>query len=379
MDGLDLVSGLDRMVVVSEPVALLPSRRSLLQECLRVMRLRLQQGEWGAFLPGERILAEQLQVGRDTIRLTLAELTTEGWISAAASGKRRQIMARKQAPRKKKSALWRIGMLSPFHLEKMSQTMLSEVDHVRGLLAQRGGSLDLHVPAWYESPNPQRRLQLLLEENPCDAWILHRSSVQVQQYFQKTRTPCLLRGHPHAGIDLPHLDYDWKAIARHAMGELWRKGHRQIGILLPEDRLRGNLAALEGARSFEEEGVRLTEIWENDTTDGLLRAVEQAVAKSHAPTAFIALRPRQVLSLMSWLGACGRPIPKHFSIISLAEEPFFAYIVPKVSTYHIEPSSFARKVVRHLEWLVDGQIGDHGSLLLMPDFQAGGSVGKIPS
>jgi hypothetical protein len=34
-------------------------------------------------------------------------------------------------------------------------------------------------------------------------------------------------------------------------------------------------------------------------------------------------------------------------------------------------------VVRHLELLVDGQIGDHGSLLLMPDFHAGNSVAKI--
>lgn len=356
---------------------MLPSRRSLLQECLRVMRLRLQQGEWTDFLPGERVLAELLQVGRDTIRLTLAELTREGWISSASGGKRRQIIRRKTSKRTEPTTQWRIGMLSPYQLERMSQTMLSEVDHVRSLIAQRGGHLDLHVPPWYDSQSPDRRLRKLIEENSYDAWILHRSSSRVQQFFQQSRTPCLLRGYPHVGVDLPHIDFDWRAIARHAMGELWRKGHRSIGILLPDDQLRGNIAALEGARAFDEQGVVLSEIWENGSTSGLLQSVQTAVAKSPSPTAFIALRPRQVVSLITWLGSCGHPVPHHFSLISLAEEPFFEFIVPKVSTYHIEPSSFARKVVRHLELLVDGQIGDHGSLLLMPDFIAGTSVGKI--
>jgi DNA-binding LacI/PurR family transcriptional regulator len=356
---------------------LLPARRSLYQECLRVMRARLQQGEWGDYLPGERVLAEQLQVGRDTIRLTLAELTAEGWIDAASGGKRRKILKRKSAKRAKASAQWRIGMLSPFQLERMSQMMLSEVDHVRSLIAQRGGCLELHVPSWYEGQSPQRRLEALIAEQRYDAWILHRSTAQVQQYFQESRTPCLLRGHPHVGVDLPHIDYDWRAIARHAMGELWRKGHRVIGILLPDDRLRGSMAALEGAHSFHEEGVTLREIWENGTTEGLLQSVQHVVTKANPPTAFIALRTRQVLSLVSWLGSCGHPVPKHFSLISLAEEPFFEFIVPKVSTYHIEPSSFARKVVRHLELLVDGQIGDHGSLLFMPEYVPGASVGKI--
>ena len=341
------------------------------------MRARLQQGEWMDFLPGERVLAELLQVGRDTIRLTLAELTTEGWIAPASGGKRRAILRRKTSRRSQQRTRWRIGMLSPYQLERMSQTMLSEVDHVRSLIAQRGGFLELHVPSWYDSQTPEKRLQKLIEENSYDAWILHRSSARVQQFFQQSRIPCLLRGHPHVGIDLPHIDYDWRAIARHSMAELWRKGHRTVGILLPDDRLRGNMAALEGARSFEENGVILREIWESGTTDGLLQAVQLAVGKSPPPTAFIALRPRQVLSLVSWLGSCGHPVPQHFSLISLAEEPFFEFIVPQVSTYHIEPSSFARKVVRHLELLVEGQIGDHGSLLLMPDFLAGSSVAKI--
>jgi DNA-binding LacI/PurR family transcriptional regulator len=50
------------------------------------------------------------------------------------------------------------------------------------------------------------------------------------------------------------------------------------------------------------------------------------------------------------------------------------HIVPKVTTYHIDPSVFAKRVARHLELLVEGRIGSQGSLLLMPELVPGGSI-----
>ena len=67
-------------------------------------------------------------------------------------------------------------------------------------------------------------------------------------------------------------------------------------------------------------------------------------------------------------------MPRDFSLISLATEPMLAHIVPTVTTYHIDPSVFAKRVARHLELLVEGRIGSQGSLLLMPDLVPGGSI-----
>ena len=47
------------------------------------MRQRIASGEWTDRLPGERRLADMLQVGRDTVRLMLSELTAEGLITPA--------------------------------------------------------------------------------------------------------------------------------------------------------------------------------------------------------------------------------------------------------------------------------------------------------
>jgi LacI family transcriptional regulator len=354
--------------------SLLPKRASLVSECVRVMRKRIEAGEWTNHLPGERRLAELLNVGRDTIRLMLEEVTAEGLIAPGVAGKQRQLTGHRALVKRRAPAAWRIGMLSPFKLELLSQTMLAEVDQIRSLLAQRGGSLELFAPPWYEASAPGKRLTALLAAEPCDAWILYRSSRAIQEFFQSSRTPCVIRGYPHQGVELPFMDYDWQATGRHAVGELWRKGHRHIGIVMPRDGLRGNVAALQGAASFNEPGIKLTEIWEDGTTEGMVAALEPVLRQADAPGAFITLRPRQALTLLTWLGSRGLQVPKHFSLISLATEVLLASVVPRITTYHIDPSVFAKRVAKHLEQLLDGQIGTHGSLLMMPTWVAGGSI-----
>ena len=167
---------------------------------------------------------------------------------------------------------------------------------------------------------------------------------------------------------------DWNATARHAMGELLRNGHRHIGIVMPRDGLRGNVAALQGASSVAEAGIRLTEIWEDGTTEGMIAALIHALKQKNAPTAFITLRPRQAICLLTWMGSQGWQIPKHFSLISLATEALFSSIVPTIATYHIDAAVFAKRVVKRLELLVDGQIAGQGVMLLIPTFVPGASI-----
>lgn len=356
---------------------LLPERNSVPIECARVIRARLAAGEWSDALPGERALAMQLHVGRDTIRLALAELTKTGWISAADRGKRRKSLRQGQRQEQKKSAHLRIGLLSPFRLEQMSQQMLSEIDHVRSLLAEQRSSLEILNPAFLHQQHPQQALGLFTRDHPCDVWILHRANLEIQQYFQKQQIPCLIRGHAHEGVQLPYIDYDWKATARHAMAQLWRNGHRHVGIIMPADGLQGNLAALEGAREFCEPGVILSEIRESHTQP-LRRTLVKWIDQSHGPTAFITLRPRQALTLLTWLGSIGRPVPSSHSIISLASEATFEHLVPRIASYSTPPQQFAKKVVKQLRLLASAQLPAVSHTLVMPDFHPAESIRKIP-
>ncbi len=357
---------------------LIPQRGSLLAECVRVMRLRIEAGEWSRFLPGERRLAELLHVGRDTVRLTLAELEHDGWLEPAKAGRRRQVVKLGTRPTIRSTKHLRVGMLSPQRLERQNLTMLLEVDKIRHIVAEKGGSFELYSPGWYESQQPDARLSELIDAERRTVWILHRSTPQVQKWFESNRLPCLVRGTPSEGISLPFLDVDWKATARHAAGMLWRLGHRRIGILTPLDRLVGVNAAIDGAQQITEDGFKVVVMQENGTAGGVERIFTRTMGLLDPPTALIATRARQVITLFGCAARRGMRVPEDLSLVSLVREPYLEYMIPEVTGYLSKPTVLAKQVVRRLEQLAVGNITPAGNPWLVPEAAKGASVAPPP-
>ncbi len=352
----------------------LPSRGNLVVECARVIRLRLADGEWRGVLPGERRLAELLQVGRDTVRAALLQLEHDQVLNPAEAGSRRSILQAPNAADTSRPRPLRIGMLSPRRLEQLSQPTLFEVDHIRRALAEKGGSLDVFAPAWYEQKDPTKRLAELVEDEPCSAWILFRSSEQIQRWFARSGVPCLIRGYPHPRIDLPHLDVDWEATARHAAGRLWRLGHRRVGILVPDESLGGVAAAVKGATELGEPDFSVFEMPEDGSVDGVIRSLSRAMNLKNPPTALIATRARQVATAMTWLPSQGIQLPSKFSLVSLAYEPFLDHLIPAVSCYRVDPESVSKQAIRRIEMLLTGNANPGGNSWITPEVVKGASA-----
>ncbi len=354
----------------------MPARGNLVVECARVIRLRIAGGEWQQTLPGERALAETLQVGRDTVRLALQLLEREQVLSPAQAGSKRSIRLATNHRIQPRSRSLRIGMLSPLRLEQLSQPVLFEVDHLRRALADKGGALDLFAPAWYEQKNPLKRLAQLVKDEPCDAWILFRSSAQIQRWFEDSGVPCLIRGYPQAGTQLPHLDVNWEATARHAAGRLWRLGHRRIGILTPPEALGGVEAAVKGATELGEPHFSVHEMPENRTVEGLIQTFSRALKLKEPPTAVIATRARQAATAMTWLSSQGIRVPSQISLVSLAHEPFMDYLVPAVSCYKVDPEGVSKQVIRRIESLLEGSPNRGGHSWITPEVVKGASIAE---
>lgn len=352
----------------------MPSRGNLVSECARVMQLRIEAGEWCEVLPGERRLAESLQVARDTVRLAIQQLEREGVLTPAEAGSRRKIIREKGARRVKKVRSLKIGVLSQQRLEYLAQPVLLEVDQIRGALAGKGGSLEVFAPAWYEHKNPTKRLEALVQEEQCSAWILLRSTEVIQRWFMQNRVPCLIRGYPHQGIDLPHLDVDWESTARHAASMLWRLGHRRVGIMVPAKPLRGVAAALKGAMEFGEDGFEAIEMIENESVEGVARVLARSLQLKYPPTALVTTRARQAATALTWLTSMGVRVPQDFSLISLAREPFLEHLVPQVTGYRVDPEAVAKQVIRRLEALVEGNPHPGGTSWITPEVVKGASV-----
>ncbi len=354
----------------------MPARTNLTSECVRVMKLRIEAGEWGEYLPGERRLADLLQVGRDTVRHALCELENEKFIAPTASGSRRKILGRPAAggPHGTPPGTLRIGMLSPHRLERLPQPMLIEVDQIRSALAARNGTLRLLSPPWYEQKNPEQRLAQLAREEGCGAWLLYRSNLAVQRWFEQNRLPCLVRGYPQAGISLPHLDVDWQATAHHAAAHLWRLGHRRIAVIAPQQTLGGVAAAVRGIMEFPEDGFHAEHLVEDGTVDGIIRTLTRALMAKDAPTALVATRPRQAATTLTWLGSRGIRVPDRISLITLASEPFLEFLVPRITGYRVNPETTAKLVIRRLERLTGGGQTGAANPWIVPDFEKGASV-----
>jgi len=341
------------------------------------MEVRISAGEWAEYLPGERRLVKILQVGRDTIRLTLAELEAGGWILPAEQGCRRRVAPGKVG-RMSSARVLKLGILSPQRLERLRQSMLLEVDYIRQAVTAKGGTLELFAPGWYDSKRPEKKLAEIVEAEKCSVWMLMRSSAVVQRWFLANRVPCLLRGYPQAGVDLPFLDVNWEATARHAAGMLWRLGHRRVGIVMPTEKVRGLEAAKRGVMGLGEEGYEVIELTEKGTVEGVLRSFDRAMDMDSPPTALIAPRARQVPTILGRAASLGIRVPEDLSVMTLAPEPFLEYSIPKVSGYQVDPEAIAKQVVRRIEQLVAGNTNPGSSPWIVPELVEGASVSKAP-
>lgn len=355
----------------------MPSRSNLVLECVRVIDLRIRAGEWEQVLPGERRLAETLQVGRDTIRLALKQLERDGVLEAADAGNRRRILSNPKRTAEGGDRPLKIGLLSHRKLEQLPQPMLLEIDRIRDALAAKGGELAVYAPGWYDHLNPAKRLTALVTEERCSAWILLRSSEAVQKWFMNSRIPALIRGYPHQGIDLPHLDIDWYATARHAAGQLWRMGHRRILVVKPPRALKGVEAAIHGMQDLGEPDFEVSVVEEDGTTSGMGNILTRALQLEHPATAMVAIRPRQAATALTWLASYGIRVPQNFSLISLAWEPFLDHLVPDISGYQADPDAVAKLVVRRMERLASGERNPGGNVWITPEIVKGASVANL--
>ena len=328
-------------------------------------------------LPGERTLATQLQIGRDTLRAALEILEADKAISPREHGKRRQILA--ISPRKE-SATKRITYLSPKHLTQLPPWMLVEFDTLRELLNQRGYELQLVSPGLFHLKNPTRKLETLIQDTESDAWILYQCPRPVQQWFNQQSVPALIRGYPQPDIQIPFIDEDWEAAAFHAGTLLKRNGHHRIGLLMPDTNLAGLKATERGLRKAfdqQQDSDPVVPIIEKGTAEHVVRAMSRALRLSRPPTAIVATRSRHALSLISWMAQQNLNIPRDLSLVTLASEPWYENLIQEPTHYFSDPGNFARTVLRRILPIADGKTSAATNKLLIPEYVAGNTVSSI--
>jgi DNA-binding LacI/PurR family transcriptional regulator len=357
----------------------LPKRTSLVDETAATLKEWISRSVLKQILPGELQLKNRLRVGRDTLRLALKALTDEGWILPAVKGQQRRV-ATQRLPRGGGSSADRLPVtfLSPHAVEH--RITLLETEDTQQRLAEQGRRLQFISPEIFHLKRPQRHLERLVQEHPSSAWILYVTSEPIQRWFAEQGLPTFLYEAPFPGVDLPYVVADWEAAAFHAGIQLVRHGHRRIGMLEYQERRPGLLLAERGLkRALATVGAedRMMLFKDDRSPISVARSLEMAFSLKAKPTAIIATRAAQLLTCYSWLASQGIRVPAEISLISLANDSWYAEFDPPICHYQPNSRIISRQMAqRVLDLVATGRVG-RKSVRVPMDYVAGATIGPV--
>lgn len=359
----------------------IPVRQSLPQQAAAILRDQMHRGRWREWLPGERRLATELRVSRGTVRAALAILAAQQDIRGVASrGYRVRARRRPAAPAAGPTG---IGLLSPDPIETRRPYFALLVDKLREAAAGRGWTLQRHSGSSYFGARADSRLERLVAESGCAAWVLFRASRTTQEWFAERGIPTLVSGHTYAGVSLPSIDVDHRAACRHAGQRLTRLGHRHAALVTSRQRLPGLVEGEAGFREGFSPDATFARTLSRIPFDGnpaaLAAAVARAMGGASRPTAIVCETPNQYLTVSSTLATLGISVPRDCSLMSRLEDPFLADLNPAPARYRADPSAVARTLITLLARLVAGEPMPSTARMVVPDFVPGASVAEPPA
>ncbi len=351
--------------------------QSIAEQVAGAIRTEMENRTWGRLLPGERQLAEQFHVSRKTVRKALVELRAAG-VLQTERGRGSQPSPRRGTRREPSP---RIALLLPEPLEGSRPFTALWVNHLMSLLQDAGRPLQIFHGAQYYGANAARALARLTSAHSTRCWIVARSNHTVQQWFAASGQPALICGSAHPGVALPSVDVDHRALCRHSAALFLRQGHRRLALFLEHGGHGGDVESEKGFR----EGLRSTPgaaaplvCTPERNAASIMRELRRLLNRKEPPTGLLLSNSYSYLTVLSYLGALGRHVPRDMSIVSRDEETFLRFLHPTPTYYSTRPAKFARALHQALKRILDGDRTPF-TIRIMPDLVQGESVGPTAS
>jgi DNA-binding LacI/PurR family transcriptional regulator len=360
------------------PIGPLARSLSLAQQAAGAIREGLQRALWRERLPGERDLSRQLNVSRPTLRTALDLLEREGWLTSAP-GRPRSISPRPPSPPRAGNPI--VRLLLPFPPQEAPPFLFYWIDKLRELLPGAGCQLEIHTGARWYAHQPAKDLLQLTTQVPASAWVLARATEPTQRWFAQAGLPCIVAGSCYPGVDLPSVDFDHRAVARHAADRLLAWGHRRIVLLVQSPELAGDLETEAGfAEAFDatrHPGATPIVARHDSTRPGIRLQLDRLLRLSPPPTAFFVARSMPALAAASELTRRGYHLPRDIALISRDSDPFLEFFSPELTRYWYDPEPYARRLAALVARLAREGSVSRRQIRLTPDFLPGETGGCI--
>lgn len=353
--------------------------QSRADQAANFLRKKIRSNYWQAQLPAQRVLARELGISRRSLSSALAELEREGLIeNRMQSG---MYVVRKRSARE--SHPLSVGIVFSSNLKTFVDRHLIMLEAIRQVFQARRVRMEIHYAPQLRGNRVSDRFKKLLQENNHHCWILNSPTEAMQMYCKNHLIPAVILGIGYEASDLSNVGVDHFALCRHAVGEIFRRGHRRIALILPHNEKGEDAQSRQGFATCLEHSpypdAQLTFEYHDQTISGVCRLADRLLARQPRPTAWMVCRQGHFLTIFSYLLHQKVNIPQEISIISRDSDIYLSDIVPEPTRYVANIELMARQCARAALRIMAGQSIQGEKLRVMPDFVPGHTLGPAPS
>lgn len=352
-----------------------PRRISLSDRITAFLRDEIRAGRWHGELPAEANLARELNISRGTLRRSLTTLCDEKLLIPGGRG----VVHRIALPSKEANLQGAVvRLLSPqSRLRQTSETHLV-FQTMSETLSHSGLRFEFeHHTGVERIRKPGALLKRITDRGDTAAWVLFRSTYEIQSWFEQSGVPAFVLGGVYPGINLPHAEFDLEYTGRHAAGLFAERHHERMVFLASDSPTAGDDACASAFMSAAADaGCHASVARYNATLDGLCRTLDGLLLAKPAPTAFFVAFADHVSATIGHLSRRGWSVPQDAAVISRMDGRLLADSIPTIARYRLDAEKLGKGLAELIRSSIDPDVKTSPkTCIVMPRYMDGESAG----
>ncbi len=316
------------------------------------LRQLIQQGQWGAQLPGTPALSRETGIDRKTITGAIQILEQQGWLISQGAGRPRRIV--------------RTGAAQPTGLRI---TILNYEERVRHQLYAHQLVSQLqaagHTVSYSKRSLVEMGMQLdkvieYVQDNPADVWIPTSASRDILEWFARQPFPSIALFGRRRGVNIAGVGPDKIETLCSLTEQLIGWGHRRIVLFSREERHVHTLGLQERrfAETLEAHGIHTGSYslprWQS--TAAGFNACLDSYFQVTPPTALIIEESQFFVAALLELSRRGMRVPEQISLFCTDDDLVFEMCDPYVSCISWPSEPVVNHIVKWVQHVSRGKI-----------------------